>query len=784
MNRKFVVPATLAIVILLSLASLAAAQGSDRVVKATGHLSVDQVRPGDKFKISVELQVAEGYHINAHNPTLDYLVATNVLFQAPAGIRIGEARYPAPVQRSFEFSPDTKLAVHEGTVTIEADAEADKSLSPDAGPIRAKVVVQSCNQSQCLAPAELDLDLPLRKGSAAGSAFSGPGTGDGAQSFSPGVALKPSRFDIRGVPTILFLDKSGKEVSDLRLEGFEKPDGFLSRMKQVESGVAGSEGPKTDTISAWIARYGIGVALIFVFLSGLALNTTPCVYPIIPITIGFFANQGSAGQKPRLWSTFRMAAAYVLGMAITYSVLGVIASLSGGLFGALLQKPAVLIGLAVLMIALSLSMFGVYEFRMPESLNRFATSSTQSTTGLVGALMMGLTMGIVAAPCIGPFVVALLVHVGAKGSPAYGFLLFFVLALGLGFPYLFLGTFSGALKALPRSGMWMVTVRKVFGLILIGMAIYFLMPLLGKWSNPVLVAYFVLSAAYLILWEAGRTKPMQFAWLLRAIGAGAAVAAVLLILPKKTEAEIAWQPYSEASLAAAQREGKGVIIDVYADWCIPCKELDKATFTDPEVRKEAESFVTLKLNLTQGAPDAAGVNARAETAAAGVSAKAETAASGPASSTDAASTVAASAPDQGTPMPGATVKTLDGGMLDLQSMRGKVVVIDFWATWCVPCMSEIPTFAALNKQYKASGLEVLALATDPEGEAKVKPFVKAHPMAYSVGLADAATALAFGVGDSLPVTILVDKQGRIRFTHNGITEKSAFETEIRQLLAE
>src|SRR5262249_58401283 len=90
-----------------------------------------------------------------------------------------------------------------------------------------------------------------------------------------------------------------------------------------------------------------------------------------------------------------------------------------------------------------------------------------------------------------------------------------------GFPYLFLGTFSGALKALPRSGMWMVTVRKVFGLILIGMAIYFLTPLLGKWSNPVLIAYFALSAAYLILWEAGRTKPMQFAWVLRAIGGGA-----------------------------------------------------------------------------------------------------------------------------------------------------------------------------------------------------------------------------------------------------------------------
>ena len=163
-------------------------------------------------------------------------------------------------------------------------------------------------------------------------------------------------------------------------------------------------------------------------------------------------------------------------------------------------------------------MFGVYEFKLPEALNRMATSSTQSTSGSVGAFVMGLTMGIVAAPCIGPFVLALLVHVGTKGSAVYGFMLFFVLALGLGLPYLVLGTFSGGLKTLPRSGMWMVTVRKVFGVVLIGMALYFLMPLMGAATNYVFVAFFALAALYLLLWEAGRTKPKQFAWVLRAIG--------------------------------------------------------------------------------------------------------------------------------------------------------------------------------------------------------------------------------------------------------------------------
>src|SRR5262249_5301523 len=160
-----------------------------------------------------------------------------------------------------------------------------------------------------------------------------------------------------------------------------------------------------------------------IFISGLLLNLTPCVYPIIPITIGFFVNQGSGSKGGAgLKRAAAMSAMYVLGMALTYSLLGVIAAKSGGLFGAALQKQAVLIGLALVMLALSLSMFGVYEFRMPDSVNRLATKSTQSTSGMLGALVMGLTMGVVAAPCIGPFVLGLLVEVGRRGDVVYGFL--------------------------------------------------------------------------------------------------------------------------------------------------------------------------------------------------------------------------------------------------------------------------------------------------------------------------------------------------------------------------
>ncbi|HVG18481.1 MAG TPA: cytochrome c biogenesis protein CcdA, partial [Blastocatellia bacterium] len=560
-KRRFIIYVGLALAVALSSALIVLAQ-SREVVKARGYASVDGVRPGDKFKVAIALEVAEGYHINAHVPTESFLVATVVAFGPPAGIRIGEEKYPAPDHRKFAFSEDKEYAVHEGTVYVTADAEADRSLQPGAGMIRALVTVQSCNDSQCLAPSDIDVEIPLKV-------------------VAAGQAVKGANADI-------FAKAEAQPAGEGR-----KADATTGGL--IEYAGAGN----ANSIAALISSRGLPIALLFIFVSGLLLNATPCVYPIIPITIGFFVNQSASQEgKPRLSRTFLMASTYVLGMAVTYSLLGVIAAKSGGLFGAALQSPIVLVSLAALMVGLAMSMFGVYEFKLPESLNRFATSSTQSTSGMLGALVMGLTMGIVAAPCIGPFVLALLVFVGEKGDARYGFFMFFVLALGLGLPYLVLGTFSGAIKSLPRSGMWMVTVRKVFGLVLIGMALYFLMPLMGRLTNYVFVAFFALSALYLLFWESSKTKPRQFAWALRAIGVGAAALAVMMALPKNIEAEISWQPFSEQALAAAQREGKGVIIDTFADWCIPCKELDHNTFTDPHVKQESERFVTLKLDLT------------------------------------------------------------------------------------------------------------------------------------------------------------------------------------------
>lgn len=786
----------LALLTLLAIAGTPLALGqSDRVVKAQAYASVDAVRPGDKFKLAVVLNVEPGYHINAHVPSDPGLIATAISLEPTPGIRFSEPDYPAPVYQRFEFMPDTDLAVHDGTVYIVIDAEADKSLAQRPTVIRGTLTVQSCNDKLCLIPSDIKLELPIRVA-------------------SKGQAVKNVNSEIFALAA-------------------QPPPPAKPGLKVYQGDQAPSEqdgaSPYGNKISESLAEQGLVVTLLGIFLAGLALNATPCVYPIIPITIGFFVNQSAAaGGSPRLRRSFLLAALYVLGMALTYSTLGLVASLSGGILGAALQSPYVLIGLALLMVALALSMFGVYEFKVPEAVNRFATKSTESTSGLVGALVMGLTMGIVAAPCIGPFVVALLTF-AAQAPPVFAFTMFFVLALGLGLPYLILGTFSSSLKTLPRSGLWMVTVRKVFGVILIGMALYFLMPLMGDYTNHIFTVFFIAAAIYLLFWEAKKAKPGWFAWALRVMGVGAAAVAVMLAIsflwskPNQPGAEIVWQPFSEQAVSSARAEGKGVIIDTFADWCIPCKELDRFTFTDSNVRKEAGRFVTLKLDLTHGEEtatraknhygivgvptivfiDASGKERKdlrlegfekpekflarmkqIESAPDGELADGVIA-SNKTDEIEALKAAFANANLSFDPLPAGNLTLLNGRKLDLGSLRGKVVLIDFWATWCLPCISEIPIFNELNKQYKADGLELIAVSLDEQGAAIVKPFLKEHPTNYTQAIKDEKTAEMFKVDESaLPVALIVDKQGRIRFRHIGRTEKDVFEAQIKQLLAE
>jgi thiol:disulfide interchange protein DsbD len=513
-------------------------------VKIEGYLSFDKVYPGSEVKLAIKVNIEKTWHINSNKPYEDYLIPTELIIQSDH-FKIFKISYPKPHDFTFDFS-ENPLSVYEGEIYIGALVDVSKDIEPGEYPLIVNLDYQACNDKSCLAPTSVSDTL-----------------------------------------IVIVADKQSV-VNEINQDVFENID--LSY-----SSLTGETEDEDNFISSTFEGSGLFIGLLLVFLGGLALNLTPCVYPLIPITIGYFGGQ-SEGSTGKL---FTMGLLFLIGMAVTYSVIGVVTALTGSIFGVLLQNPLVIIGIVLIFIALSLSMFGVYEFKLPDSWVQKAGGAKQ---GYYGAFFMGLTMGIVAAPCIGPFVIGLVTYVAAKGDPYFGFLLFFVLAVGLGFPYLFLAVFSGKIKNLPRAGEWMDAVKHIFGFILIGMAIYFLLPLLpDSISGYVLPAYMLFVGLWLLFFEklANNIKGFRifkiiFSVLIIAI-------AVYAFIPEDKNS-VDWKPYTEGVIPE-EIDASGVIIDFYADWCIPCKELDAFTFSDPKVIEESKKFYTFKADMTKSLSD-------------------------------------------------------------------------------------------------------------------------------------------------------------------------------------
>jgi thioredoxin:protein disulfide reductase len=333
--------------------------------------------------------------------------------------------------------------------------------------------------------------------------------------------------------------------------------------------------------------------LLGVFIGGMALNLTPCVYPLIPITISYFGGRRDKGRP------IVHGLCFMSGLAFTNAILGVVAAMTGGLMGALLQNPLVLLLIAALLVLLGTSLFGFWDLRIPRGLMQLAS---KFYTGYFGSLFIGLTLGIVAAPCIGPFILGLLTWVASIGSPFFGFLVFFTLSLGLGVPLFFLALFSGFLKSLPRAGEWMLWVKALMGWIMMGMAVYFIKPVLAESTHVFLLALVFLGAGVHLGWSGKAISRMKyFKWIQTGAMVISMIAVTMFVGSWALQgAGVVWQPYTQEFLSQAIHSKRPIIIDFYADWCSPCRELEEITFHDAEIVKQArQDFIMIKVDLTR-----------------------------------------------------------------------------------------------------------------------------------------------------------------------------------------
>lgn len=353
--------------------------------------------------------------------------------------------------------------------------------------------------------------------------------------------------------------------------------------------------------------------LFFVFLAGIFTSFTPCIFPMIPITLAVLGNHSN--ERSRL-QNFLTSCVYVLGIATTYSLLGLIAASTGGLFGATLGNPIALTIICTIFLAMALSMYGLFEIQVPAFL-RNSLGRNKQKNNFFGAYLTGLFAGVVASPCVGPILVAILTFVASTQNKLLGFLYLFTYALGLGLIFIILGLSNQVAGLLPRSGQWMNFFKFVLGTLMLSAFYYYLNLLLpARWFDLALgIGLIFLASVYGAFDPQKNRKPLEHIrkgtmMAVLVVGLGQVALGALDLRPflygriQNTNSlnqinGMNWLVFSDEMLEKAKNENKPVIIDFWAEWCAACHELAEHTFTDPRVRALGENFTLLKFDATQ-----------------------------------------------------------------------------------------------------------------------------------------------------------------------------------------
>ncbi len=404
----------------------------------------------------------------------------------------------------------------------------------------------------------------------------------------------------------------------------ESKDVAVTVERSFGSGETAAGEAVDESFSQWVERIvtrelekGSVLLFVLVFLAGFLTSLTPCVYPVIPIIMGFI---GTRSGKSKL-KGFYLSLFFVLGLAIVYTILGVIAATTGSMIGVSFQNPIVVVVIAAIFIAMGLSLAGLFDIPVPTSISSRVQGNYKSE--VLGAIVIGGVSAIIAAPCVGPVLIALLSWISQTGNVFLGFWLTFTFSLGMGVIFALVGTFTGILSSMPKAGQWMSGIKHFFAVVLLAAGLYFVFTVTPQWLDLILGGVFLIAVSV-------------FAGLFKGLDKDASakeklgkVVVILLLLGgafvfikglelKYFPVEKSLQPASSAVVeenstqksllpwshdleegkTLAKLENKRVMIDTYADWCAACKELDKLTFSEQNVADALKAYVPVKLDFT------------------------------------------------------------------------------------------------------------------------------------------------------------------------------------------
>jgi thiol:disulfide interchange protein/peroxiredoxin len=718
------------------------------------------VPPGGKTLARVNVTIDSGWHLYSGSSPAGIPISFQIA--APYRFRFLQP----PPKRAFDPVVNGDIESYESEVTLLLEITVPKDAAPGRAEAALSARYQTCSATQCV-PGKWNDTLKLT------------------------------------------IDPAAAAASIVIPAGYSEPKPPAPADSTAPTPAAAPQGWALFLLTA----FGFGLASIF----------TPCVFPMIPITMSYFLNRQSGTRR----DSVVQAVVFCLGIVVLFSGIGLVTSLVLGPAGIknLGGNPWVNGFIAALFIAFSFSLLGAFEITIPSSVLT-ALNQKSEGGGFGGTLLMGLTFSLSAFACVGPFVGTLLAASVGGGNtmrPLFGMVFF---ASGLALPFFLLALFPSYIKRMPRSGGWLARVKVVMGFVILAASLKYLASLdatlqLGFLTRGRFLAAWVVLFAMAGLYLLGFVrlegiKADETMGLGRLLSGLALLIFAISLLPGMSGGNLggleAYIPTAEsvpgggtqlasgpvwmkdqyrAALDKAKAEGKLVFVDFTGYSCANCHWMRANILALPQISALLGNFVLVEL-YTDGTDAASEANAKLEADKFKTISQPfyvilrpdETVVATFDHLTHDPAEFRAFLEKAGTASPSVVTKfsNTDGRPLDPAAFNGKVLVVNFWATYCGPCIKEIPSFNQLHKDYAGKGVAILGVGMDEEGASLVTPFLKKHPMDYQVALGDAAVTKEYNL-EALPVTLVFDRTGKQIKRFEGLTPEDELRAAVAQSLS-